>query len=125
MNKTIITLIGFLAIMFFSGNVYAVTIVTTSIGGPVTVADTSGDSAVLTYTPSPGMVMGGATTAIAFTIVAGNTKAGADAIVVQMTSSTPNISQLAQDLTLVTAGTGLTGDAGTAGVPNTSFKSRN
>jgi len=125
MNKTIITLIGFLAIMFFSGNVYAITIVTPSAGGTVTVADTSTSSAPLTFTPSPGIVMGGATSATLFTIVAGNTKAGTDAIVVGVISSTPTIYQLAQDLSAVTAGTGLTGDAGTAGDAPATFKQRN
>lgn len=125
MNKTIITLIGFLAIMFFSGNVYAGDFGSASVGAAVTIADTAATSDALVFTPSPGIIMGGETAANTFTIVSGNTKATSDAIVVGLTSSTPIVYQIAQDLTSITTGAALTGADTVAGSVPSGFKERN
>ena len=124
MNKTIITLIGFLAIIFFSGNAYAGAFGSSDVGADVTVSDASTTSADLVFTPSPGIVMGGITSDTQFTVIAGNTKATENAIVVGMTSSTPTVYQVAQDLTSVTAGSALTGYSTTAGSAPSGFRER-
>jgi len=122
MNKLTTTLMGILAIMFFTGTVYAGafnnTADTNAVVTDLVIAGTN--SAALTFIPSPGILIGGITTPTDFTVLAGNVKAAKNAVVVAMTSAVPTIYQIQQDLTGETSGANLTdcptadADAGSA-----------
>lgn len=125
MNKITIALIGILAIMFFTGNVYAGTI--TQAGGAgtdVTVPDGNGTSAALTFTPSPGILMGGVSTAVDFTVVAGNLRAEDNAVGYCMIDGVPTIYQSALTLTATSTNADLFSAAPTAGTQPTGYTER-
>lgn len=118
MNKITITLISFLAIMFFTGSAYAGTFTQTGgAGTAVTVPDGAGTSAALTFTPSPGIVIAGVANATAFTVISANVKAEGNAVGYCMVNGSPTVYQEA--LTSLT-GTSTSSNLGTVPTAGTS-----
>ena len=131
MNKIATTLMGILAIIFFTGNVYAGTISSAGIGGTaVTVAATSATGAgsqTLSFIPSPGIIMAGDSTATAFTLFSANVKAEANAVGFCMISSTPTIFQSKLTLDADSTSSALPSASGftTGSAPATGWDQRN
>ncbi len=98
MKKIIITIIGFLAIMAFTGSAYAGTWAQTAAGSAVTVT-ASGTYPTLSFTPSPGTVFEGANTATVYCLLSANTKAVGDAIAYSLVSTTNAVYQATVTMT--------------------------
>ncbi len=123
MKKTIIIMIGFLAIMCFTSSVYAAALTQTTGGTTVTVTPgTVADYPVLTFQPSPGIILEGVTSTIAYTIVSASNKSGASGIAYCLISADGIIYQDPINLAAAATGTGLTMSA--AGVKIASFSSK-
>ncbi len=116
MKKTIIIMMGFLAIMCLTSSVYAGTWAQSSAGGPVTVtAATPANYPTLTFNPSPGILIDGANTATAYGIVSASNKAGTDCIAYNLVSGNGVVYQdPLTGLTSTSTSTGVTVVAGTA-----------
>lgn len=115
MKKTITIIIGFFAIMCFTGSVYAATSAQTAAGGVVTVTPaTVADFPVLTFQPSPGVLVDVVTTATAYGIVSASAKSGTDGIAYNMISGNGIIYQDPISLAVTATSTGVTPVAGTA-----------
>ncbi len=115
MKKTIIIMMGFLVIMCFTGSVYAATSAQTVAGGAVTVTPAvPANYPVLTFQPSPGILIDALTSNIAYGIVSASSKAGADGIAYNLISGNGVIYQDPISLAVTATSTGVTPVAGTA-----------
>ena len=122
MKKTIIIMMGFLAIMCFTSSVYAGTWAQASAGSEVTVVSgTPADYPTLTFRPSPGIIIEGVNTAIVYGIITASNKAGTAGIAYNLHSGDGVVYQ---DPITIVAGVNTTGLTPVAGVAVSTFSSK-
>ena len=102
MNKAIVSIIGFFAILVFSNSVYAAAATWAQTGGAGTTVTIGATGSQLTFNPSPGVIVEGASDITVYCILTGNSKAGADAIVYNVSSASGAVAQKAIDLSTAT-----------------------
>ena len=102
MKKAIITMIGFFAILGFSNSAYAAAATWAQTGGAGTQVTIGATGSQLTFNPSPGVIVEGASDITVYCILTGNSKAGADAIVYNVASASGAVAQKPIDLSTAT-----------------------